>query len=125
MLQTIPGVGPVISALMISTIIDPNRFPDKRKLWKYAGLGVRRCWTSDPKYAKTGGSKSGNRVLKYAAMEAAILCKIGDNSLHRQWNKLVDDGLKPAMAQRTVARKILVIAWKMWKNGEVYCEPKE
>lgn len=61
----IPGVGPVLASVLIAVIADPNRFSNKRKLWKYAALGVSRQWSGDPGKGHDRGTKSGNRLLKY------------------------------------------------------------
>ncbi len=121
-LKMIPGIGPILAAVIIAVIADPLRFPTKRKLWKYAGLSVRRPWSSQVSLAKEGGSKGGNRLLKYAAMEAARFCQVNENRFSLAFDNLLSNGVKPEMAQRTIARKILATVLAMWKNGTEYCD---
>jgi len=118
--RSIPGVGPVTASLMVSIIDDPWRFPEKRKLWTYAGLGVSMPWTGSPEKARARGSKTGNRLLKYAAMTAAKCAVAGDNPLGRQYSRMKDRGMEPAMALKTIARKILATALAIWKAGTKY-----
>ena len=120
LLKTIPGVGPKVSAMMLILIVDASRFPGKRQLWSYAGLGVRSRWSGDASRALVGGSRGGNRLLKYAAMIAATNCLRSDNRFSRHHQKMLDEGKEPAMARRTVARKILATALSMLKSGEPY-----
>lgn len=123
LLKTIPGIGEKLSILFIATIIDPFRFSTKQKLWKYGGLSIKNPWSANPTKGKKGGSNSGNRILKYAAMQAARLTRRGDNYFSRKYNELIKRGLPPANAQRTIARKILAAIWAIWKSGTAYCEP--
>jgi len=119
-LKTIPGIGEVVASILVGVIDDPGRFPDKRKLWKYAGLSVRGPWTGDPRQAKTGGSCTGNRLLKYAAMVAAERAAIGDNHFARRYREMLARGLDRIMALKTTARSILATALAMWKSGTEY-----
>lgn len=119
LIKTIPGVGPVLAAIFIAVIVDPNRFSTRQKLYRYAGLAVRQS-SSGASSTKKGGDKTGNRLLKYAAMEAAKLCCRGQNRFSRLTEQLIDRGLDAKMAQRTVARKILATASALWKKGEAY-----
>lgn len=121
-LKTIPGVGDMLASIMAAVIDDPWRFESKRKLWSYSALGVRSRWSGDPGKVQVKGSNSGNRLMKYAAMSAAKAALRGDNRFSRHYQKMVGDGVCPAMARRTVARQILAVALAMLKSGEVYEE---
>jgi transposase len=119
-LCTIPGIGPILAAIMIGIIDTPFRFKTKRKLWAYAGLSVRRSQSGKQKKAKTGGSRRGNRLLKYAAMTAAKHAIRGDNAFARHSAQMLSQGVSFAMAQKTIARKILATVWSMWRTRSVY-----
>jgi transposase len=120
LLKGIPGLGKVLSAVVATVIDDPNRFANKRKLWSYAALGVRSRWSGDPSKARVSGSKGGNRLLKYAALSAANAALRGDNRFSRHYRKMIEEGSDPAMAKRTVARKILATALVLLKTGAAY-----
>lgn len=120
--MTIPGVGQVVSAVFVAIIDGPGCFPGKRQLWSYAGLGVRRSWSSDPKRTRKGGSNSGNRLLKYAALTAARNALRTDKCFARHHDRLVSTGTAPSMARRTIARNILAAALSMWRNRTEYCD---
>lgn len=119
-LKEIPGLGKVLAAVLAAVIDDPERFANKRKLWSYAGLGVRSRWSGDPSKAKVSGSKGGNRLLKYAAFMAATAALRGENRFSRHYRKMLADGADPSMAKRTVARKILATALVVMKTGAAY-----
>jgi transposase len=116
----LPGVGDVTASILVAVIADPHRFQNKRKLWKYSGLSVSGPWTGDPSKAHKGGSKSGNRLLKYAAMTAAKAAIRGDNRFARHYTEMIEAGIKPAMAEKTTARNILAAALAVWKQGTEY-----
>jgi len=130
LLKTIPGIGPVCAAIMVAVIDNPERFPDKRHLWSYAGIGASEN-SSGKGTVQTRGQKHGNRLLKYAAMTAAQNAIQGDNRFARHYQSMVeknDDSRKmrraAAMAKKTVARDILATVLAMWKAGTEYREDK-
>jgi transposase len=127
LLKTIPGVGPVCAAILVAIIVDPGRFPSKKHLWSYAGIGASEDSTG--KTVRVKGMKHYNRLLKYAAMTAAQNAIRGDNRFARLYQALVEkyaDPKKPkkaaAMAKKMVARGILAATLAMWKAGTAYTE---
>jgi transposase len=119
-LRTIPGVGSVVAAIFIAVIDSPERFETKRKLWSYAGFGLRQRWSGDPGKAQKGGAKNGNRLLKYAAMTATHNAIQRENRFAHHYQKMVREGIDTAMAKKTIARNILAAARAMWISGTVY-----
>ena len=70
LLQTIPGVGPLISLTFATEIGDVARFCSASKLVGYAGLAPRIIQSGER--SATGRlSKAGSRTLRWAAVEAA------------------------------------------------------
>jgi transposase len=121
---TVPGYGSVTGAVLVAVIDDPHRFPTVRKAWKYSGLSVRRR-SSGESNVKTGGAFSGNRLLKYAVMLAAKRALQGDNQFSRHHAQMLERGLDPAMAEKTIARRLLATALAVWKSGKDYQEPAQ
>jgi transposase len=119
-LLMVPGFGPTVCAVFIAVIDDPWRFPGKRKLWQYAGLGVRRRSSGPAGHVAQGGSRSGNRLLKYVAMLAAHAAVRKDNKFTRHHQEMLSGGVEPSMAIRTTARNILATALAIWKSGDTY-----
>ena len=70
LLQTIPGVGPLIGLTFAAEIGDVARFSSASKLVGYAGLAPRISQSGER--SATGRlSKAGPRTLRWAAVEAA------------------------------------------------------
>jgi len=128
LLKTIPGVGPVCAAIMVAVIDQPDRFPNKRHLWSYAGVGTSEESTGKTP-VKVKGMKHYNRLLKFAAMMAAQNAIRGDNRFARHYKAMVEANTDPkkakkaaAMAKKVIARAILSAALAMWKTGTAYTE---
>ena len=119
MFEDIPGVGPVVATTAVAIIETPYRFPDKRHLWSYSGLGIAKS-ESGGKSAKGHASKKGNRLLKKVLMQAALSASSTDSRFGRRYQELKQRGT--SIAQRTVARSILATMYAMWKTGELYRE---
>ena len=72
LLQTIPGVGPILSLTLLYEIHDITRFPRVQDFVSYARL-VKSQKSSAGKVLGTSGAKIGNAHLKWAFSEAAVL----------------------------------------------------
>ncbi|MDJ0829462.1 MAG: IS110 family transposase [Desulfobacterales bacterium] len=117
----IPGIG-LIHAASISAIIEtPHRFGNKKKLWMYAGVGLRQRSSGGKVYSRKL-TREYNRPLKNAirqAVEASIHAH--DNQFRRQYLRLtLKKGVVSHKAKLTVARSMLATLYGMWKKGEAY-----
>ncbi|MHC4407244.1 MAG: transposase [Planctomycetota bacterium] len=122
LLQTIPGVGPVVSSGYIALIDTPDRFSRKNKLWAYACLG-KKHHESDEKVYATRRSRTGCRPLKWLAMEqfhTGVLGTKSSNRFKRQYEHLLRSGLGRRMARRHVCRSMLSVVRSVWMKGEAY-----
>jgi transposase len=72
LLQTIPGVGPILALVLLYEIHQIGRFTDVSDFLSYARL-VRCQHRSANKLVGTGGKKIGNAHLKWAFSEAVCL----------------------------------------------------
>jgi len=72
LLQTIPGIGKILSLVILYEICDINRFPTVGNFASYARL-VACAKESAGKRSGTSGRKIGNMHLKWAFSEAAVL----------------------------------------------------
>lgn len=124
LLQTIPGVGPVIATGYLALIDTPQRFSRKNKLWRYAALGNTQH-TSDDEVYQDHASQSGNRVLKWVVIEHfqhAVETSRETNRFKGQYDALRRKGLDHTPARRVVCRALLSTVRAMWIKGEEYRE---
>ena len=118
LLQTIPGVRPLISLVFASEIGEVSRFSSASKLVGYAGLAPRVIQSGDR--SATGRlSKAGSRTLRWAAVEAANQAWRESNPFHEHYRRLAArHGANPAKV--SVARKLLICSWHMLSRGQVF-----
>jgi transposase len=72
LLQTVPGIGKILSLVLLYEIHDIRRFPTVQNFASYARL-IKCSKESGGKRLGTSGSKIGNAHLKWAFSEAATL----------------------------------------------------
>jgi transposase len=72
LLQTVPGIGKILSLVWLYEIHDIDRFPRVQDFVSYCRL-VKCAKESAGKRLGTSGTKSGNAHLKWAFSEAAVL----------------------------------------------------
>jgi transposase len=72
LLQTVPGIGKILSLVLLYEIHDIQRFPSVQDFLSYCRL-VKCARESAGKRSGTSGAKIGNAYLKWAFSEAAIL----------------------------------------------------
>lgn len=129
LLQQIPRLGPIRVALLIGLLQTPHRFRNKRQLWAYCGLGLRT--RSSAEYRFTGGqlqrcrtpalrglNVNHNHDLKSLFKDAATQVSTSTDPFGEFLKRLLANGMKPAMARLTLARKISAIVLTIWKKGE-------
>src|SRR6266704_514018 len=130
LLRTVPGVGPVRSALLLALISTPFRFRTKRQLWMYAGLGLitrdsgqyqtvrGQIIRRDRPACVRGLNPEHNRELKEIFKGAALTATRSSSPLHAFYQQRLDQGMRPHLARLTLARKIASLTWFLWKKGE-------
>lgn len=131
-LRSVPMLGPVRTAQLISIIRTPHRFRTKRQLWPYAGLAVVTRSSSDRTFENgqlkkkrrapltRGLNRNHNPVLKEVFKGAANAAVAKGGPLHAFFDSMVARGMRPEMAKLTVARKIAAVVLRLWKKGELY-----
>lgn len=133
LVETVPCIGPIRGAILVSQIRFPYRFRTKRKLWKYSGLAVTLHSSSEYTFEAEGGLKrrrfqqtrglnrQHNRLLKEVFKGAAMTA-----SHHRVfgpwYEQRLAQGMRPANARLALARKLAAIVLAVWKKGEPFDE---
>jgi hypothetical protein len=128
-IASLPGFGPVRSAIVIGTVVTPHRFRRDRQLWAYAGLSVITHSSSDyivdaqgvrrqTKTTSTRGLTTNyNRPLK-DAFKGAALVAIRNEPFKQIFERLIARGLSESIARVVIARKLASCALALWKKGE-------
>jgi transposase len=133
-LQTCPGIGPIRAAQIMAVVVTPYRFRTRRQFWAYCGLGIvmrsSSDWVRDPSSRKwvranvqstRGLNLNRNAVLKQVFKGAATTVGAQRNTpLSLQFQRLLENGVKPNLAKLTLARRIAAIVLTLWKKNEEY-----
>jgi transposase len=99
LLDTIPGIGDLLSLTLASEIGDIARFGSPRKLIGHAGLAPKISQSGDR--SRTGAlSKAGSRTLRWAAVEAAQPAWRPSNPWHQLYANLVERRQEPGQGRR-------------------------
>lgn len=119
LLLTVTGVGLLTAATVWAKLGDPGRFRGPKQVARYAGL--------DPSVDQSGErdrrgriSRHGDRLLRRALVEAAwSVARHDQGELGRFYRRLAaKKGTKKALV--ALARKLLIVAWRMLQTGEPY-----
>lgn len=123
LLDSIPGVGILGACRFVAYVQDPNRFPSKRDLWRYAGLAVTDRTSSGEQVSRKCLDRwSGTPQLKEMSRKVflgALRC-VQENAFQREYNAIVARTKNKTHARLTVQRKILAVLRAVWKGGVPY-----
>lgn len=120
LLQTIPGVGPVVCANLIGEIQNMQRFATSKTLIAYAGL--------DPKIRQSGHTlnstgrltKRGSPHLRRNLFIAASVARQHDPYFKNLYERKRSEGKSYTVAVCAVSRKLLAVVRAIWMRGSAY-----
>lgn len=117
-IKTLPGIGSIQTAKIISQVINPYRFKNKYKYYSYCGLVRHQKISGEKKY---GSEKIwGNRTLKGVYKMAAHSALRGNSALRAYYDCLRLKGTGDKNARNAVSRKIAAISLSLWKKNKSY-----
>jgi transposase len=108
-ITTIPGIGHVLGAVIISEIADISRFSDAKKIVAYAGLDASVNDSGDFEGSNMHMSKRGSPYLRRAIFTAASVASWCDPELSSYYQRLKARGKHHYVAVGAVARKLCYI----------------
>lgn len=120
LLRTIPGIGNIQAAKIVSQVVNPHRFQTKYKYYSYCGLVRHTRKSADRNYGTT--KIWGNRVLKCVYKMAGHAVLKGDSALRTYYDALRKKGTGHDHAYNAVCRKIAAISLSIWKHNQKYNE---
>jgi transposase len=124
-LQSIPGFGPIVSAMVLAAIGDASRFTHRKQILRLAGLDLSASRSgSTSASAKPVISKQGKAALRYALVQAAMVASVRNPAVRGYFSQLLkgrefERGIKLKMKVK-LAAKMLVIAWTLMKSKELF-----
>ncbi len=118
LIRSVPGIGKVLSLVILYEIQDIHRFPTAGNFISYARL-VKCARESSGKKSGSRNSKIGNVHLKWAFSEAAVLLLRNNEPAQRHHHKLVAKYGK-SKALSIIAEKLGRTLYFMLKHKEVF-----
>jgi len=124
-LLSIPGFGPLISAMVLGAIGNPYRFNKGSQVLKLVGMDLSASRSGKTSDAVTPSiSKKGKSDIRYALYQAAMIASSKDKHFIAYFtNKLRgrqrEKGIKTKMRVK-LAAKMLIIAWTLMKKKEFF-----
>jgi transposase len=135
-LRSIPFLGPIRVAEILAIVRTPYRFRTKRNLWPYVGLAVVTRSSADEEFVEgrlrkrqrapltRGLNRNHNPILKSVFKGAANAAVSRPGPLRDFYEASLARGVKEELAKVTLARKIVSVALRLWKKGELW-DPKK
>jgi transposase len=122
LLNTIPGIGKILSMVILYEIENIKRFPSVQNFASYARL-VKCTKESNGKKYGASGKKIGNAHLKWAFSEAAVLFLKGNDQGKKYLDRLISKHGK-GKALSILAHKIGRAVYFMLKNKKPFDQDK-
>jgi transposase len=118
-IRALPGVGPVLGAVIVAEIGDITRFPRPAELCSWAGLTPRHR-ESDTKVSRGHITKQGSRNLRWALIEAIQHVPAGHPLRQRKEDIITRRGAQARnIAKVAMARQLLTWIFYAMRDGQV------
>lgn len=124
-LNSIPGIGLVYSAGLLSEIANIERFKNHAALAKYAGITWTQYQSGDYQASNTKLILSGNKYLKYYFLEAANKVRMHDTEFKRYYQSKFKEVPKHQhkRALALTARKLVRLVYSLLSTNQLYIPP--
>ncbi len=119
-ITTIPGIDPVLGAVIVSEIGDVSRFSDGKKLVAYAGLDASVSQSGDFEGSQMHMSKRGSPYLRRAIFTAATVASRSDPELSAYYKQLKARGKHHFVAVGAIARKLCYIIFAVLSENRAF-----
>jgi transposase len=123
-IQQLPGIGPVLAAVITAEIGDVTRFGNAAQLCSWAGLTPRHR-ESDIKVTRGHVTKQGSRLLRWAVIEA-IQHAPADSAAGAVKSAIIARRGKQArnIAKVAAARRLLTLVYYGMRDGQIRSLPR-
>lgn len=124
-ITTIPGIGTILGAIIISEFGDISRFDKPSKLVAFAGIDATVSQSGEFDGTHNVMSKRGSPYLRKALFQAALVASNTDPVLKAYYQKKRAEGKHHKTCIGAVARKMCNIIYAVLKNNTPYEVPKQ
>jgi transposase len=123
-LLSIPGVGPITALTLLALF---RKYPDanRSQIVALAGFDPIQIQSGTSVHRKSRISKRGNREVRKRLFEATLSAARYNSSVRSAYRRLKEAGKPEKVARVAAARKLLLIAHAIYKNGVPFRDPVE
>jgi len=114
---SVPGIGYILGAIILSEIGSVENFSSPNKLLKFAGLEPSVYESGNYKASNTPMVKRGSPYLRWAILQAAWLVAYRDKTFHEYADKKLAEGKHFFVVQGHVAKKLVRTLFCLLKNN--------
>jgi transposase len=118
--KKIPGIGDISAHIFDAFIQNPDRFANRRKLWRYCRMGVTDRSSDGKPLGYKRMDKSGISEIKAIIYQAWMSALKGDNEVKLFYFKSLQRTHSRVHARLNTQRKIITVMYRLWKSGEAY-----
>jgi transposase len=119
-IDTIPGIGNILGAAILSEIGDISRFSGPEKLVAFAGIDPTVRQSGEFRGTQNRMSKRGSPYLRRAVWLAAITAAFHNPVMAEFYQKKRSEGKAHRTAIGAVSRKMLYVIYAMMKSGQTF-----
>ena len=119
-LTSIPGVGPVLGAAILSEIRDISVFSSSDKLAAYAGVDPRVRQSGETKLGGVHMSKRGSPYLRRAIWRASVVAVQHDPMFKAYYEKKAAEGMRYMNIIGHVTRKMTAVIFAVMRDNKTY-----
>src|SRR5690625_479716 len=115
-IQTIPGIGPILAAAIIGEVGDIHRFSNARKLVAFAGLDATVRASGQFVGTRNRMSKRGSPHLRRSIWLTAVSARRFNAQLRAYYESKRAEGKHSGVATGAVARRLVHIIHAVWRQ---------
>lgn len=118
--KKIPGIGQISAHVFDAYIQTPDRFANRRKLWRYCRMGVTDRSSDGKPLGYKRLDRSGISEIKAIMYQAWMSALKGDNEVKQFYLHSLQRTHSRVHARLNTQRKIIAVMYGLWKSGEAY-----
>lgn len=119
-IETIPGIGPVLAAAIIGEIGDIHRFPNAKALVAFAGIDVTIRASGQFEGTRNRMSKRGSPVLRHSLWLAAVSARRFHPEFKAYYETRKAQGKHPKVITGAIARKLAHLLFALWTDNRPF-----
>lgn len=120
LLRSIPGIGPITAASLVSEISTIKRFKQAKQLAAYIGIDPRVHESGTSIKGKGYITKRGNKILRTRLYNASFVARQKPNLFQRFFNKKINEGKPYMVAMVATMRKMTHVIYSVWSNNKEF-----